>query len=303
MGGSGVLVCFDIGGSRIKAARSPAPGVIEPLGEVPTPRDDAVAFAEALRPFIGSAPAIALSITGVVAPETGRIRVANIPGLNGRPVADDLSAAFDRPVWIGNDADCFTLAEALCGAGRGHRNVFGVILGTGVGGGLAIDGRLIPGAGGYVGEWGHGPAAGTTAAGWTVPRFACGCGLAGCIDTVGGARGLERLHRHLNAVEAGSRKIVEDWRSGDAAAARTIAVWSELVSGPLAMVLNTVGSRVVPVGGGLASAPDLISTLDLAVREKVLRPDSGPILKVAEAAEEPGLIGASLAGHAELSLG
>ena len=298
-----MLVCFDIGGSRIKAARSPAPGVIEPIGEVPTPRDDARAFAEALRPFVGGAPAIALSITGVVAPETGRIRVANIPGLNGRAVAEDLRAAFDRPVWIGNDADCFALAEAARGAGRGHRNVFGVILGTGVGGGLVIDGRLISGAGGYVGEWGHGPAAATSAARWTVPRLTCGCGLSGCIDTVGGARGIERLHRHLNAVEATSPQIVADWRAGDPAAARTIAVWRELVAGPLAMVLNTVGSTVVPVGGGLASAPDLIASLDLAVRERVLRPDAGPILKVAEAAEEPGLVGASLAGHAELGLG
>ncbi|MCF1708346.1 ROK family protein [Tabrizicola sp. J26] len=294
-----MLVCFDIGGSRIKAARSPAPGIVEPLGEVPTPRDDARAFAEALRRFVGNSAAIAISITGVVAPETGRIRVANIPGLNGTCLAEDLRAALGKPVWVGNDADCFTLAEAARGAGRGHRNVFGVILGTGVGGGLVIDGRLISGAGGYVGEWGHGPAAGTTAAGWMVPRLACGCGLTGCIDTVGGARGIERLHRHLNGVDASSRQIVEDWRSGDAAAIRTIAVWRDLVAGPLAMVLNTVGSSVVPVGGGLSTAPDLIAALDIAVRGRVLRPDTGQILKVAEAAEEPGLVGASLAGHAE----
>jgi N-acetylglucosamine kinase len=214
-------------------------------------------------------------------------------------VAAELSAALGLPVWVFNDADCFALAEARQGAGRGHRNVFGIILGTGVGGGLVLDGRIVTGAGGYAGEWGHGPVVN----GALVPWFACGCGLSGCLDTVGGARGIERLHQHLHGEAADSVRVLERWQAGDAAAERTVEVWAEVVSGPLAMVLNVVGASVGPVGGGLANVPALIARLDAAVRARVLRVDAGPLLRVAELRVEPGLVGAALAGAGEMARG
>lgn len=294
-----MLVCFDIGGSRIKAARSDAPGVVTVLGEAATPLAEFAGFAAVLAGFVGAAQGVAISIAGVADPETGRMKIANIPCLDGRRAAADLTAALGLPVWIGNDADCFSLAEAGMGAGRGHRNVFGVILGTGVGGGLVIDGRIVTGAGGFVGEWGHGPVLNAA----RVPWFACGCGQSGCVDTIGGARGIERLHRFMCGRDDPSQAIVAAWRAGDAAAAETVAVWADLVSGPLAMVLNVTGSSIVPVGGGLSNAPDLIAALDRATRARVLRTSDRPLLLPAELAVEPGLIGASLAGHAELSHG
>lgn len=296
-----MLVCFDIGGSRIKAARARDGGAVEMLGDAATPRNDFAAFVGVLGGFLfGRAPrGVAISIAGVVDPETGRLKVANIPCLDGRQVAAELSAALGLPVWVFNDADCFALAEARQGAGRGHRTVFGVILGTGVGGGLVLDGRIVTGAGGYVGEWGHGPVVNAA----LVPWFECGCGLRGCLDTVGGARGIERLHRHLCGTDPGSVAILEQWQAGDAAAARTVEVWADLVSGPLAMVLNVVGASVVPVGGGLANVPALIARLDTAVRARVLRAADGPLLRVAELQVEPGLVGAALAGAAEMVRG
>lgn len=288
-----MLVCFDIGGSRIKAARSDAPGIVTVLGEAATPSADFGAFTAVLAGFAGAARAVAISIAGVTDPETGRMKIANIPCLDGRWAAADLAEALGRPVWIGNDADCFTLAEAGLGAGRGHRNVFGVILGTGVGGGLVIDGRIVTGAGGFAGEWGHGPVLNAA----RVPWFACGCGLSGCVDTIGGARGIERLHLFLTGQAEPSPSIVGAWRAGDAAAAETVAVWADLVSGPLSMVLNVTGSSIVPVGGGLSNAPDLIAVLDRATRARVLRATDRPLLVRAELSVEPGLIGASLAGH------
>jgi N-acetylglucosamine kinase len=230
----------------------------------------------------------------VVDPLTGRMRVANIPCLDGRAAAADLEGVLHRPVRILNDADCFALAEATLGAGRGHRCVFGVILGTGVGGGLVMDGRIVTGAGGFAGEWGHGPVLNAA----RVPWFPCGCGQSGCVDTIGGARGIERLHRFLTGQSHPSQAIVAAWRAGDAAATETVAVWAELVSGPLAMVLNVTGSSVVPVGGGLSNAPDLVAVLDRATRARVLRSSDRPLLVPAELSVEPGLIGASLAGHA-----
>jgi N-acetylglucosamine kinase len=295
-----MIGCFDIGGSRIKAGRAMPDGTVTPLGDAPTPLADFAAFAAVLRGLLpDGAQGIALSIAGVVDPDSGRLKVANIPCLDGRALARDLTGALGLPVWVFNDADCFALAEAGQGAGRGHRNVFGVILGTGVGGGLVIDGRIVTGAGGYAGEWGHGPVLNAAVAPW----FPCGCGLSGCVDTVGGARGLERLHLHLHGTPLGSVTLLADWAAGDAAAARTVAVWLELVSGPLAMVLNVVGSSVVPVGGGLANVPALIAALDGEVRARVLRATDAPLLVPAQLRVEPGLVGAALAGLAELSHG
>ncbi|MCA3440978.1 MAG: ROK family protein [Rhodobacter sp.] len=295
-----MILCFDIGGSRIKAGRAEADGVVVPLGAVPTPLDDFAGFVQALSGFAGAwTQGIAISIAGVVDPDSGRIKVANIPCLNGRDLAAELGRALQRPVWVFNDADCFSLAEAGHGAGRGHRNVFGVILGTGVGGGLVIDGRIVTGAGGYAGEWGHGPVANAALAPW----FSCGCGLEGCLDTIGGARGLERLHRHLHGADLGSVALLEAWQAGDAAAAQTVALWRDLLAGPLAMVLNVVGSSIVPVGGGLANVPALIALLDGAVRANLLRRTDRPLLVPAALTVDPGLVGAALAGLAGLSHG
>lgn len=294
-----MILAFDIGASRIKAAVVLPQGGIDPLGEAATPLDDLADFADVMARFFRGRDVVgvAVSIAGVVDPDSGCIKVANIPCANGRPLAEDLRRALGVPVILLNDADCFALAEARAGAGRGHRNVFGVILGSGVGGGLVIDGRLVSGPGGYAGEWGHGPVLKTVAAGREVPHFPCGCGQAGCVDTVGGARGIERLYLHLNGAALSSRDIVAGWQAGDVAAVRTMDVWLDLIAPPLAMVVNTVGCSVIPVGGGLANVPELIAVLDRVVRGMILRPTTGPLLVCAQAGAEPGLIGAAAAAE------
>lgn len=279
-----MILCFDIGGSRIKAAQG---GV--GLGEVATPIGDFAAFVAALRGFMaGAVRGVAIAIAGVVDAETGMIKVANIPCLDGRQVEAELAEALGVPVLVLNDADCFALAEARAGAGVGQRSVFGVILGTGVGGGLVIDGRLVNGTGGYAGEWGHGPVI-------RDPAFACGCGQVGCVDTIGGARGLERLHLHLTGKVLGAEEILRRWKAGEAG---TVAAWLDLVSGPLAMVVNVVGASIVPVGGGLANDADLIAALDVAVRARILRKTDRPLVVVAQVSADAGLVGAAAAGVA-----
>ena len=275
-----MILAFDIGGSRIRAARG---GVA--LGEVATPVADFAMFAAALRGFVaGVERGVAISIAGVVQ-EDGRIKVANIPCIDGRLLAVELRAALGLPVLVLNDADCFALAEVAAGAGRGHRNVFAVILGSGVGGGLVIDGRVVPGAG----EWGHGPVI-------RDPVFACGCGQTGCLDTVGSARGLERLHLHLTGEALGSVEILARWAGGEVVAA--VELWLDLVSGPLAMVVNVLGCTVVPVGGGLANVLPLIAALDVAVRARILRRLVEPLVVPAQVSADAGLIGAAAAGEA-----
>jgi predicted NBD/HSP70 family sugar kinase len=165
-------------------------------------------------------------------------------------------------------------------------------VGSGGGGGRVIGGQVLAGAGGYAGEWGHGPV--------IRGEFAlrCGCGQVGCVDTIGSARGLERLHRKRTAELLGSEAIIAGWVAGEAEAGATMALWRELVAGPLALVLNVRGAAVVPVGGGLSRAPGLVRYLDEAVRVRILRRTRGPLLVPAECGADAGLLGAAMAGIA-----
>lgn len=287
-----MILAFDIGGSRIRAAVWGSGG-LHSLGEVATPSGDRRAFAEAIRGYaVRNVKGIAISIAGVVDPATGVGKVANIPAIDGLALGPELERVTGLPVLVLNDADCFALAEASQGAGRWHGTVFGVILGTGVGGGMVIEGRVVTGAGGYAGEWGHGPVIRGEFA------FPCGCGQTGCVDTIGSARGLERLHLARSGEVAGAEAIIAGWHAGEAAAGETMALWRDLVAGPLAMVVNVVGADVVPVGGGLSKAVGLVRYLDEAVRVRILRRTTSPLLVPAECGPDAGLLGAAIAGKA-----
>lgn len=298
-----MITCFDIGGTTIKAATAITPDTLQHLGRMPTPRNDFEAFVGVITEFLakGGAPAgsgIAISVTGVVDPETGHVTCANIPCIDGKRLAQELSTRLDRPVTVANDADCFVLAEATAGAGRGYRVVFGAILGTGVGGGIVVDQKLHPGAAGLGGEWGHGTIVATKVdmPPYDLPHFACGCGLEGCLDTVGGARGMERLHKHLHGVDLPSTAIVESWLAGDDKAKQTIDLLVALVAQPLALVVNIVGPDIVPVGGGLGNSRELIEKLDTAVRPRILRKLHRPLIVPAALTADAGLVGAAALG-------
>lgn len=304
-----MILCFDIGGTAIKGAVAHSPTDVRTLPRVPTPAHDFDAFVGVLSRTleeIGETPrGIAISIAGVIDPETKAAKVANIPCIDGRLLAAELEAALGLPVLIANDADCLAVAEAGVGAGQGHRIVFGAILGTGVGGGLVVDGRLVNAEGGFAGEWGHGPAiaayAGTPPV--AIPPFACGCGQKGCVDTVGGARGLERLHRLVHEKELDSERIVAAWLAGDAEAARTVDVLVDLVSSPLALTINITGATIVPVGGGLSNCEPLLAEIDRTVRNRTLRRFDRPLVVRGTCRVEPGLIGAAILGLKEFGRG
>lgn len=298
------IICFDIGGSFIKGAVALTPRDITPLTPRPTPLEDFDAFAATLIGVIadsGVLPArVALSITGVVDSESGVATVANIPCIHGRPLKRELEAMLGLDVLIANDADCFALAEAGLGAGRGHPIVLGAILGSGVGGGLVVDGRLVNSRGGLAGEWGHGPVLPNYAGDppIAVPAWDCACGQKRCLNTVGGARGMEKLHFEIHRARRTSREIVDAWQAGDAQAARTIGIYIELVASPLAIAVNITGASIVPVGGGLARSSPLLERLDQAVRARTLRRFSRPLVLPGVLTIEPGLAGAAVLGLA-----
>lgn len=299
------IICFDIGGSFIKGAVARAADDISPLAPRPTPLDDFDGFVATLIGVIAASgirpERIALSITGVIDPETGTATVANIPCIHGRTLRADLEAVLGTDVLIANDADCFALAEAGLGAGRGHAIVLGAILGSGVGGGLVVDGRLVNQNGGFAGEWGHGPAlpffAGDPPV--AIPAYECACGQWRCVNTVGGARGMERLHFEIHRNKLSSKEVVAGWLAGDAEAARTIEIYVDLIASPLALAVNITGASIVPVGGGLSNSAPLISRIDETVRQRTLRRFARPLVVPSQLTVEPGLTGAALLGLGE----
>lgn len=303
-----MLICFDIGASRIKAALASGPGELRALGDRSTPRDDLDAFmatmADLLEPVRPGLRGISIAIAGVADPADWRMRIANIPCLDGRNLIALSEERLGLRTVLANDADCFALAEARTGAGRGHQNVFGIILGTGIGGGLVLDGKIVRGAGGFAGEWGHGPVLreGMRVQGAEIAVHRCGCGLTGCLDMLG-ARGLERLHGELGGSAADAPDILSGWARGEDAARRTVEIWLDLLSGPLAMVLNVTGASVVPAGGGLARATALVGALDALVQARVLRRAKGALVVPALHRLEPGLVGASVLGFQEPDFG
>ncbi|WP_367161229.1 ROK family protein (plasmid) [Kozakia baliensis] len=290
------IFCADIGGSFIDFALIGPDGRIGMRQKCRTPTRDLDAFTKILMTLTDHQPHIPLHIAlpGLRDPQKGICTTANIPCVNGIDLAKILGERLNRNVKIGNDADCFTLAETLHGAARGHRNVLGIILGTGVGGGLVLGGELVVGAGGLTGEWGHAPfipsIPGTED---KIPCFPCGCGQRGCIDTIGGARGLERLHAWSCKETADSRTILTAWHAGDEKACQTLAIYLHYLSSALALAINITGATILPAGGGLANDEKMLAALDAAVREKILRPTENPLIVASQLGNAAGLIGAA----------
>ncbi|KQM57838.1 MULTISPECIES: ROK family protein [unclassified Sphingomonas] len=292
-------LCADVGGSFIDIAAFDDDARIVWRRKTPTPVTDWAAFVAVFADAVQavSCDRVGVATAGLVDPLTEIVTSANIPCIDGRRLAHDLGSAIGLPVRVVNDADAFVLAEATLGVGQGHDRVFGIILGTGVGGGLVERGRIVSGTGGIGGEWGHGQVIhASPLARHAMPVFACGCGRRGCLDTIGSARGLERLHHFLHGVDADSIAITQGADAGNVRAAATVGWFCDLIGGPIAMLLHAVSATIVPVGGGLANATGLIAALDARVRANLLIPVTTPVVMAGRLGDEAGLIGAFVAG-------
>lgn len=288
---------FDIGGSKIEFARVHADGAVTDRATLPTPHTGWADFADAITTLVdqaGGAERIGISIAGTVDPANGIAQAANLPSINGHRIEAELAERLGIPVKVGNDADCFALAEAHVGAGRDLPIVFAIILGTGVGGGIVVGGRLVRGAHGVTGEWGHGPLVGDTIKAHGITLIGCGCGQTGCLDTYGSARGLERIHQSLAGEARTSQVITAAWHRGEPVATRTVEIFIDLLAGPLSVMVNTLGPSVIPVGGGLSSDTVLLDRLDKAVRNRVLGRYTEPLVVPGLTRGASGLIGAAM---------
>jgi fructokinase len=256
----------DLGGTKIEAIALERDGRCAARRRVRSPRDDYGATLRAIAGLVaaietetGRRGPVGVGTPGARSPFTGRLRNANSVWLTDRALDRDLAEALGRPVRIANDADCFALSEAADGAGAGARTVFGVILGTGCGGGIVVDGRLLSGPNAIAGEWGHNPLP------WPrpdeTPGPSCYCGKRGCIETYLSGPGLAADHRLHGGESLEPPAILAAARSGDPAAAATLARHVERLGRALASVIDILDPEVIVLGGGLSNLPHLYEDL------------------------------------------
>jgi len=215
----------------------------------------------------GRAGTLGIGIPGAVSPATGLVKNANSTWLIGHPLRRDLEVRLDRPVRIDNDANCFAVSEATDGAASGADPTFGVILGTGVGGGLVIGGRPVVGASAIAGEWGHNPLPRMTDA--ERPGPACYCGRNGCIETFLSGPALARDHEAATGRRLAATEIAAAAEAGDPAAEATLARYEERLARALAGVINIVDPQVIVLGGGVSNIARLYRTLPALLAREV----------------------------------
>jgi predicted NBD/HSP70 family sugar kinase len=262
-----VQIGIDLGGTKIEVVAIDGGGQVLHRVRVPTPAGDYRATLDTLVNLVaavegqhGPAHGVGIGTPGSVSRATGTIKNSNSVCLNGRPLLQDLQARLGRPVHLANDANCFALSEAIDGAGAGSAIVFGVILGTGVGGGLVIDGRVIDGPNGITGEWGHNALPIGNGQGRDAP-LPCYCGRQGCVETVLSGPALEADHAAANGgAPLPAAQIALRAAAGDAACALTVDRYARHLAQALAVVINIVDPDVVVLGGGVSNI-DALYTL------------------------------------------
>ena len=252
---------IDLGGTKIALAALDRTGKVLLRRRVATPRGDYAAtietiagLVEAAESELGVAASVGVGTPGAPSRIDGLMKNCNSVVLNGRPLAADLEARLARPVRIANDADCFALSEAADGAARGADVVFGVILGTGVGGGIVVDGRLLRGPNAIAGEWGHNPLPWPRAE--ELPGPACYCGRRGCLETwlCGPALAREAAARKPGPAGADdAAAVVRRAQAGDADAQAVLDAWFDRLARGLAMVINVLDPDAIVLGGGLSA--------------------------------------------------
>ena len=306
---------IDLGGTKIAGVALGDDGHALAELRAPAPRHDydatIAAVAEmvcALERAAHGAGSIGIGMPGSLSPASGLVQNANSTWLNGRPFQRDLEARLGRPVRLANDANCFALSEAVDGAGAGARSVFGVIIGTGCGGGLVFGGALIDGPRGIGGEWGHNPLP------WAEPSEhpgrKCWCGRMGCIETWVSGPGLEADHARATGSRLSTEAIAARAAGGDAAAQASLDRHSCRLARGLAHVVNIFDPEVIVLGGGLtklahlyAVLPDLVSPYVFATQARaVVKPpvwgDAGGVRGAAWLWGPPSSVAAGTGPHA-----
>ena len=294
---------IDLGGTKIEGLALGDDGRELARRRIPAPRgnyDDTIRAIVDLVALIESAcldnassgpRPIGIGIPGAVSPATGLIKNANSIWLNGRPLERDLAAALDRPVRLANDANCFALSEATDGAAAGAAVVFGVIIGTGTGGGLVINGRLVVGTNAIAGEWGHNPLPAPEPGEWPGPR--CYCGRSGCIETFLSGPALARDYLAHGGDDLPAVDIAARADRGEAAAVAALDRYARRFARAIASVINVVDPDVIVLGGGLSNMRRLYDDVPALWRAHVFSDHVATRLVPARHGDASGVRGAA----------
>lgn len=247
----------DLGGTKTEALALDNAGRELRRVRVPTPQHDYVATVETISRLVqdlerevGAQGTVGVGIPGTIVAATGFVKNANSTWLNGRPLQRDLSAALNREVRCANDANCFAISEATDGAAVGAEVVFGVILGTGCGGGVVVQGSLLTGPNGLAGEWGHTPLPWMSAEEFPGPQ--CYCGRRGCLETWISGTGFERDFQRVTGRSLRAAEIVAAAGAGDSEAEAALQRLEDRIARGLSTVVNIVDPDIVVLGGGLS---------------------------------------------------
>jgi fructokinase len=247
---------IDLGGTKIEGlvldgSREAARLRVDtPRGDYRATLDAIAAVVDTLERQTATDATVGIGIPGTLSAATGLVKNANSAWLIGQPLQRDLERLLDRPVRVANDANCFAMSEATDGAGTGAEVVFGIIVGTGVGGGITVNGRIISGPNRIAGEWGHNPLP------WADAEDhgrRCYCGKEGCIETFLSGPGFSADHERVAGVRLSPAQIVGASDRGDAAADQTLRRYERRMARALASIINVLDPDVIVLGGGMSN--------------------------------------------------
>ena len=249
---------IDLGGTKIEGIAIADDGCERLRRRIAAPRGDygetlaaVTRLVHGIEQELGARGTVGVGIPGTISPATGLIKNSNSTWLNGTPLADDLSRRLERPLRFANDANCFALSEATDGAAQGAAIVFGVIIGTGTGGGVVVNQRVLAGANAVAGEWGHNPLPAPRDG--EHPGPACYCGRRGCIETFLSGPALSRDYAAAGGGEASALEIAARAEAGDPMAAAALDRYAERMARALGSVINLLDPDIVVLGGGLSN--------------------------------------------------
>jgi len=268
----------DLGGTKIEVLALDADGVTLIRERVLTPQDEYQAVIRAIADLVLGAEerlrkrgSVGVAIPGTISPQTGLVKNANSTHLIGHPLDKDLAAALGRPIRVANDANCFVLSEASDGAAAGDDIVFGIIAGTGVGGGVCVSGRILTGAHAIAGEWGHNPLPAPRDDERIGPH--CYCGRSGCIETWCSGPALAVQYQRATGRNMIATDIAEAAAAGDASARRVMDDWFDRMARAIASVVNILDPDAIVMGGGLSKIEALYRELPPRVERYAFHPE------------------------------
>lgn len=298
--GPEVFGALDVGGTKIEACLFNNRLEVLERRRLPTAKGsydellDAIGSAVTwLDETAGTKVALGVGLPGLIDPATGISMTSNVPA-TGHTLSADLSARIGRSIPVENDCKCFALSEANGGAGEGYRTVFGLILGTGVGGGVCVDGKLVVGHNGLPGEVGHFGLPAELVQRHGLPVLACGCGRTGCYETLLSGPGMARIAKHVTGADVDSAAIVARAAAGDAAMGKVLDIWFDILGELVHTIQLTIDADCVVIGGGLSNIHGLAPTLSRTFTPRMLKGVRQPAFATGRFGDASGVRGAAM---------